>query len=256
MKKAALLMAMAVTTAGIAFASGADEAQPEALRSAETFRGVDSVIVDAGAFDVEVTAGPDDSVLVRPGAGQDGFFGEPRARVYRQKSGSRLRIQVRGDTAFGPGTGVLRLRVPRDVDLRVATRSGRISVQGLDDGECVLSTTSGRLLLRDVRDSLSLDSVSGEITLDSIEGGLHAKTVSGSIRGRRVTFTDRSELSAVSGSIDISVDNSLEDLSFDLSSVSGRIVIGSIRAERGLRMGFGDTAVKGHTVSGSLVFRE
>jgi hypothetical protein len=49
-------------------------------------------------------------------------------------------------------------------------------------------------------------------------------------------------------------DSALEDFRFDLHSVSGSITVGAIRAERGLRMGFGRTLVRGHTVSGSLSF--
>jgi hypothetical protein len=50
-------------------------------------------------------------------------------------------------------------------------------------------------------------------------------------------------------------DTPLEDLRFDLSTLSGRIVVGAIRAEKGLRMGNGRVLVRGHTVSGSQSYR-
>jgi hypothetical protein len=54
----------------------------------------------------------------------------------------------------------------------------------------------------------------------------------------------------------IQMGGTFDDLRFDLSTLSGRIVVGNIRAEKGLRMGFGRTSVRGHSVSGSLILRE
>jgi len=68
-------------------------------------------------------------------------------------------------------------------------------------------------------------------------------------------LTSDSSFSSVSGNIDIELDSDLEDLGFDLKSVSGSITVGSIRTERGLRMGFGRTLVRGRTISGALAFQ-
>jgi hypothetical protein len=255
MKRAALLMIMAIAMGALAYGSGTDEQEPRAVRDAGSFSGIESVTIDAGAFDVEVSASDGPSVSLRSDTPQDSFFDAPGARVVSQRAGSRLRIQVTRES-FGSGSGRLRLRVPRGMDLQIKTRSGKITVEGLVNDVCALTTMSGRVTMRDTRGDISVDSVSGDVVLDGLAGRLRVKNVSGSIRGRGVLFSEDSELSTVSGNIEIKLDNPTDELRFDLSSVSGRIVIGSIRAERGLRMGFGDTMVRGHTVSGSLVFKE
>ena len=147
------------------------------------------------------------------------------------------------------------MHAPRDTELSVETGSGRVFVDRLTGRKCSVRTVSGRVRLYRVRGFVSANSVSGGIDLDETEGGVKARTVSGSITGRGVRLTENSTFSSVSGAIDVELDSSLEDLGFDLHSVSGSITVGGIRAERGLRMGFGSTLVRGHTVSGSISFQ-
>jgi hypothetical protein len=51
------------------------------------------------------------------------------------------------------------------------------------------------------------------------------------------------------------LDAPLDDYRFELSTVSGAIIVGKIRAERSLRMGFGGLTIRAHTVSGSIDFQ-
>jgi DUF4097 and DUF4098 domain-containing protein YvlB len=147
------------------------------------------------------------------------------------------------------------LRVPRDVKLRVETASGSISVDGMDSRTCSLSSFSGRITLRDVHGECDASSTSGAIMLDSAEGQITAHTVSGGISGRDISFTEDSSFTSVSGTIDMRMTTSVEDLQFDLSSVSGRIIVGNIRANRGLRMGSYGVLIHAKTVSGALIFK-
>ncbi|MGA2975618.1 MAG: DUF4097 family beta strand repeat-containing protein [Spirochaetia bacterium] len=250
MKFAAIMIALVTLAAGPAFSSGEEE------NGSFTISGIDSVIVNAGPLDVQVNAGNRFSVSVRADLPRDFLFDSRGYRVVRQRSGSRLSIQVRSDSPFGmTGAGRLLLEVPRETRLRAESSSGRVAVDGIEGDTCSIRTVSGRVTVRNVRAGLTVDTVSGDVSIDSFEGGLNAKTVSGSIKGRGIAFTEDSAFSTVSGNVDIRVDSSLDDIRFDLSSVSGPLVVGGISAQRGLRMGFGDVSIRAHTVSGSLIFQ-
>ena len=137
-----------------------------------------------------------------------------------EMSGSRLNVWLEKDTPFfSRGRGKLIFRVPRDTRIRVET-------------------------------------ISGNISLDAVECSIIARTISGAITGWDVGLTGDSSFSTISGNVELRLDTEIADLCFDLSTLSGRIVAGNIRAQKGLRMGFGRTTVRGHSVSGSLIFRE
>jgi DUF4097 and DUF4098 domain-containing protein YvlB len=125
----------------------------------------------------------------------------------------------------------------------------------MESGDCTLRTVSGEISVRDSRGTLSAASVSGRVLLDADEGRVTAKTISGAIQGRALTLEEDSSFSTISGDVDIRLEAPLDTLRFDLRSLSGRIVVGNVRAERGLRMGTAGTLVRGHSVSGALIFR-
>jgi hypothetical protein len=223
----------------LAYASGSEEDGPIDTQ------GVHVIVVRSGSVDVQVTAG-----------GGPEVFPEPGYRLVRQRDGSRLNVWVKSDGLFPPaGTGHVLVHAPRGTDVSVESTSGRILLEGIDGGSCRVSSVSGRIRLRHVRGGCSIHTVSGGVDLDSVEGSISARTVSGRIAGRRVNLTADSSFFSVSGDIEIGLTPALEALAFDLSSVSGRITVGEIRAEKGLRMGFGSTRVRGQTISGALSFQ-
>jgi hypothetical protein len=182
--------------------------------------GLDSLSVRAEFLDVEIQADDTPGISMRADLPADSLFGSRGYRVLHERSGSRLNVWVEKDTPFfSRGRGKLIFYVPRDTRIR-------------------------------------LETVSGNITLDAVEGRIAARTVSGAINGWDVDLTGDSSFSTISGNVELRLDTAIDDLHFDLSTLSGRIVVGNIRAERGLRMGFGGTSIRGHSISGSLIFRE
>jgi hypothetical protein len=225
MKCRAMIAAALVLAAVNACASGREEDGP-----AELF-GITDIVVKSGPFDVRVTGGEDGDLCI------DSDEALP-VRVLHRQEGSRLDVWIQGDGTFQHApSGPLRVPAAFDVDLVVQASSGTVFVDGVGDGKCSIRTISGAITVSHVRGSLVFDSVSG------------------SISGRGLTLTGDSSFSSVSGNIDVALATPLEELSFDLKSISGRITVGSIRTERGLRMGFGETRVRGNTISGNLSFK-
>jgi Putative adhesin len=250
MKRIATVFAAILLVTCGAFAEGANEGD------SFTLRGIDSISIRAGTLDVQVLGTDADDVTLTADLPSGFLFSGPGYRVVHERRGARLSIWVQSDSPFGiTGGGKLRVRVPRNDVVLVQTLSGSILVDGLDNESCTLSAVSGGLTVRDTHSRLSLDNVSGSIILDSTDGSLRVKTVSGSIEGKRLAVTGNSSFNSVSGSVTVRLDESLDDFRFDLATVSGRVSVGTIRAERGLRMGDGDILIQGHTVSGALLFR-
>lgn len=182
--------------------------------------GIDSISVKTEFLDVEIQGDDRLGVSMRADLPSDSLFDSRGYRVLHEMTGSRLNVWVEKDFPFfSRGRGRLFFHVPRDTRIRVET-------------------------------------VSGNVSLDAVEGRILARTVSGAITGWDIALTGDSSFSTISGNVELSLDTAIDDLCFDLSTLSGRIVVGNIRAERGLRMGFGGTSVRGHSVSGSLIFRE
>lgn len=224
-------------------------------REGESFSraGIDSIHVRAGSFDVEVHAVDTFEVSVASDLPQPSLFDNRSYRLMHRQSGSLLEVWIESSNLFGfTGSGKIRLNVPRNARIRIETSSGSISLDGLDQGAFNARTASGGISVSDSRGDLDLNAVSGSIDLRSVEGRIHAQSVSGSTIGHGVTPRESSGFSSVSGSIELKFDASLDDYRFDLSTVSGGIVVGKIRAERGLRMGFGGITIRAHTVSGSI----
>jgi predicted small secreted protein len=241
MKRKALIAAAFVLAAACATASGSGEDGPIEAS------GIQLIVIRSGPLDVRVSGGEQFEMS---------FDSDSATRIVHRRDGSRLRVWIRNDGLLSSAPpGQIRISVPRGIDLIVETGSGRIIVDSADERKCSVHTISGGIQLHDVRGRLSVESVSGSIVIDSTEGGVIARSVSGGITGRRLKLTEDSSFSSISGDIEIGLDSALETLAFDLKSISGSVRIGSIRAERGLRMGFGATLVKGSTISGALFFQ-
>lgn len=252
MKRAAATAAILSLVACLASASGLEE---EPAFTDDT-AGVRAVEVRCGPMDVSVIPGELAAVTLDGDVATDFPWDDgPAVRLRQEREGVRLYAWVENEGPFSlAGHGRVRVRVPRGASLRVRTSSGNVTVTGLEGGTVDVRTTSGSVALRRVSGRILVDSVSGAVDIESGSGAVDARTVSGRIEGRRLRLSDYCEFRSVSGNIDVGLLSDPDSLGFDLGSVSGSIRVGTIRTERGLRMGFGRTLVKGRTVSGSLSF--
>lgn len=248
---AAAVLAITVTLlSGIArsaFCSGSPDEQFYGLT------GIQSVTVKAQFLDVDVT-GADTSRVDMTVDTDRGPFASNNFRVLHDERWNHLDVWVETDWPFGGGRGALRFQVPRDVKLRVETVSGKISVRQLS-GDCFLKSVSGRVAADQLRCALTAESVSGAIHITDVSGTFRTKTISGPITGEGIGLLGDSTFSSVSGRVEIMTHSPLDMLRFDISTVSGRINVGTIGAAKGLRMGFIGPMIRASTVSGSVSFR-
>ena len=248
-RAAACAVVLALAANGVS-ASGIDE-QP----GFDT-NGADRIDVRSAALPVEVTRG--DSVRVELEPETPGELpGEeaPHGRLRQERDGSGIHVWVEGARwALAAGNARIVAHVPPGASVSVMTSSGSVTVKGLEGGTCIVRTVSGAIRLSGDRCLLAAASVSGAIEIDTFRGSVEARTVSGRIQGRQLALSADSDFSSVSGNISVGLAAEVESYGFDLRSTSGPIIVGTLRTERGLRMGFDRPVVHGHTVSGALSF--
>lgn len=94
-------------------------------------------------------------------------------------------------------------------NLRINTASGRVEVKD-HRGDISLGSASGNLTLKGIDGNVKANSASGRITIENVEGLLDLNTASGKIRGDSIAIGHHSNVSSASGSVSISLSQSLE----------------------------------------------
>ena len=134
-------------------------------------------------------------------------------------------------------------------DLSVRTTSGDHEYYDVT-GDLAIVATSGDIFVEDFNGKLTLESTSGDVELEEANGEFEIRSTSGSIEGYNVLLKGDAFFKASSGDIEIDFENDLDDLSFDLSSSSGDIKVGSDSADKKLKISRGGYEVTGITSSG------
>jgi DUF4097 and DUF4098 domain-containing protein YvlB len=268
-KKSFLFALVSLLSLGTAIASASGAREDDSF----SYPGIDRLEIRAEFLNVEIRGGEGSSVSMRADLPEDSFFESRSFTVKHEVNGSGVRVWVERDGLFSHGSGTLFFSVPRDTLVTVDSASGDIRITGLSADELKARSASGRLIIRDIeaavtagsvsgslearriRGDADLSTVSGPIEMNDVEGKIRAASISGSISGHRVLLTASSYFKTVSGEIRMDLVNALDGLRYDLSTVSGRLTVGSVRATRGLQMGNGDVMLTGETVSGSQTYR-
>jgi hypothetical protein len=232
---------------------------PMGAREEETFsyQGIDQVEVKGEFLAVEAIAGDGLSVSMTSDLPEDSALSPRNYRVKHEVIGSRLSVWVERDpgTWTTGGGGRLLFTVPQGTSLAVETVSGSARVDGLETTSLRVGSVSGSITLSSIRAPLLVSNVSGSVSIDGLDGTLSANTVSGAIECRSMTLVGDSDLTSTSGAISVQFASPLEGYRFELSSVSGGLAVGSIMAQKGLRVGSGAVRILGATVSGAQSYR-
>ncbi len=133
--------------------------------------------------------------------------------------------------------------------LALSAGSGDIRVTG-SDGAVMAESGSGSHDYRDVKGEIVANAESGSIRLDDVTGVLSISAGSGDLAGISVALTGDSSFTTLSGSIDMTFENSEDELSFDLDAGSGEIRVGDTHGANRMIIGTGGIEVRGRSESG------
>ena len=157
-------------------------------------------------------------------------------------------------------------------ELHLSSSSGKIRVEGCNgnkeliassgsikvhdsDGNLKVKTSSGKQVYDSVKSDIFARSSSGSLNITNHEGGLDLKSTSGKQTGRDIRITKDSSFRTSSGKIDFDFINNFDDFTFDLTSSSGKIRVGSTNAKGRVVTGNGKLFIKGKSSSGGQTYR-
>jgi|GEM_PF-943830 len=175
---------------------------------------------------------------------------------------------------------IIRVLLPKayDEDLKVVNVSGDVLLQDLMLAEVTLENVSGDLIIESGRyeevdfrnvsgqmitygqvEEFQGENVSGKVTATNLQGRFQVETVSGAMHLRSLALQKKSQAESVSGKITVELEG-MSELSYDLSSVSGKIQVESgeetMESGRSLKRNHSDgEKLVVSTVSGSILVK-
>ena len=129
-----------------------------------------------------------------------------------------------GNMHFENVSGDITLEDIYAIEVRVENISGDIVLEAGDHDKVTFSNVSGQFISYSSIKVLEGDSVSGKITATEVKDSFRLDSVSGSVNVSAETLLRDAEIGTISGSVKVEIDD-LDDLSYDLSSVSGKITV-------------------------------
>ncbi|HKU72563.1 MAG TPA: DUF4097 family beta strand repeat-containing protein [Pyrinomonadaceae bacterium] len=111
------------------------------------------------------------------------------------------------------------LKLPRSIDLKVNSISGRLKADDVD-GEANVNSVSGSVIIGNVSGKLQVRSVSGNLVLGNVGGEARVMSISGNVRLGQVSGLI--DVASVSGGLDATI-VSLTPQGIQIKSVSGSI---------------------------------
>ncbi len=128
---------------------------------------------------------------------------------------------VIGTTKFLAGSGTV---TGANLIGKVLAKSGSASIKLVSvKGDIEIRTASGFSEIDDVEGKIDITTASGSVVVEKIKGYLDCETASGDIKGLDITLVEGADLSTISGSISVQLINQASELTYDLSSASGKI---------------------------------
>jgi DUF4097 and DUF4098 domain-containing protein YvlB len=193
-------------------------------------------------------------VKIISSSGDVTFEGITSQEIHLQTSSGDIDIRrTSADFHLSSSSGEIRIEdCYGNKDLRAT--SGNITVHD-SDGNLKVATSSGNQAYDGIKGDIFAYSSSGNLNITDHEGGLNLESTSGDQTGRDISITKDSSFRATSGKSDFDFINDMDDFTFDLTSSSGKIKIGSTNAKGRVVTGNGKILIKGKSSSGRQIYR-
>lgn len=191
----------------------------------KNFKGIKSIRLSTASGDIALKKGSGSDVNVSLKHSYDNDEFEP---VFEESAG-RLTIEERFDRGSHHGSANWTLEIPDNLDVKVNTGSGNITVDGLNI-ELRSNTGSGDVIITSVKGDLDFNTGSGDIEIEKADGEIRLNTGSGQIRANGGTGV------------------------YSFNAGSGNIKLESLNGDLKVNTGSGNITAKAITVNGSSSF--
>ncbi len=170
----------------------------------------------------------------------------------RTTTGSIILEETTGSLFARSTTGAIEV-LGSSGELEIDSTTGSLEIDDFE-GTITASSTTGRHHYEEIVGQIDARSTTGRIEFRAVTARLRVRTSTGSQTGRGVLLTEDSSFEATTGSIDMDLDDNIDDLEFDLTSTTGSLRVGDERSQRRLFFGGSGLEVNASTSTGSQRF--
>jgi len=236
------------------------------------YTGITKVIIENDSiFNIKVTGTADESAL----------YGEIISENLRMfdieniRTGSELRIEISQRMHLFRRSSEINdiiLNVPINTELFLKSETGLVLIENCngykelstETGEiCVVNSTgnihadneTGDLTFGNIIGNIYANSETGSILLYNVSGRLNLNTETGSLEGNLIELTDDSEFNTDTGIINFDLVNNLSDLSYDLDTDTGIIILDTIQSSGEYYSDTGILKIHAETDTGDIIFQ-
>jgi len=186
-------------------------------------------------------------------------------------AGGVLTVTATVDSSHSAGTdaGTITLNMPRYEFLSVENGAGNLSINNLSTEKLSIATTGGNITLtnsnaalkaasttgsqtyRQVFGAITAQSTDGNIEVDGESGLLTLASQSGALSGKGIWLQGDASFTTTTGSINMTFENGLDTLHFNLTSSTGALAVGNLTGKQSLSWGDGGVTITGTSTTGS-----
>jgi hypothetical protein len=173
--------------------------------------------------------------------------------VVKTVSGSIDLSEIDGMVDASSVTGSIKLTGIKK-GVMVSSASGPVALAYVS-GNVVVRTVSGKINAGASTGDVHLTTTGADIDMQQITGSFNVNSTSGSVKGNSLLFTGDSLFKTISGNIDIILRNKPNELSFDLQTSTGKLVLNDSTAVKQIKTSGGPVTIKGVSMLGNQFFR-
>lgn len=167
----------------------------------------------------------------------------------RTSSGNITSEKIRSKAILKTSSGDIKINNLTG-NLEARTSSGGQYLSNIE-GNIQTVASSGKIQCNTITGNIDAGNSSGGIRVTNTSGILSLKATSGGITGESVNLTGNSDFKTSSGKIKIQLKNDLDELSFNLSSSSGELLVGGSKKGKNYFYNAGKILIRGISSSGN-----
>jgi hypothetical protein len=171
----------------------------------------------------------------------------------------KIKRQIFSGVSTLSETSKMEFNVPENMDVRMDSDLGDISVNGLQDNSIKLHTSLGKIAVENCSGRIDLNTDLGTISMKNLEGIINSFTSMGDILGENIMFSNGCNLNTSLGNIKIQLNNPLSECNLKLSTSLGHIKVDRAdlqqKSKNKLTIGSGELKGTMTTSLGKIILR-
>lgn len=174
---------------------------------------------------------------------------------FESSTGNITADKVNGNISFDTPDGAFTLSNAKG-EFKCGTIAGTQTYSNIN-GILTCKGSSGAIKISSLSGTLNISTMNGAVNLYDIKADLHIATTKGLITGSKyITLTGSSDFNTVEGKVNLRLQNTKDELTFNLSSENSKasLIAKGTSKNKKLNIGKGNIVITGHSKTGSQIF--